>query len=159
MCPLFLTQVLPFLQTKNLWACSASQPDISSQGMAWRNPFLLYAAPQVSPISALMRNFSTSLHFSNLLPIQPLLPLHRASSAQLVSLAPALQMKLLSQIRLRPEPKLPLGLFALSTCFCKPILCPAKRCGWPQDKTDCCQDPERLLLISAHVFFWGWGLF
>lgn len=65
-------------------------------------------------------------------------------------------MKLLAQICLRDEPKLLLGLFALSTCFCKPILCQTKRrCGWPQEKIDCCQDPEGLFLVSADRFR-GW---
>lgn len=151
--PPFLMQVFLFLQTTNLQACTASQVDINGQGTAWRNPFHLYAVPQVSLIRAVRRTCSASPHFTNLLPIQTLLPFYRGSSAYLVSMTPALQIKLLAQTHLRAEPKLPTGLFALSMCFCWLIVCQAKRrCGWPQSKTSCCQDLERLFLISADRF-------
>lgn len=160
MSPPFLKQVFLFLQTTNLKAYTASQLDINGQGMAWRNPFSLYAAPQVNPIRAVRRTCSASLHFTNLLPMQTLLPSRRGSSAYLVSLTPALQMKLSAQTHLRAEPKLPVGLFALSTCFCWPILCQANgRCGWPRNKTDCCQDPEGLFLISADRFGSVWEVY
>lgn len=67
-------------------ACTTSQPDLNSQGVAWRNPSSLYAAAQRSPIRAVRRSCRDSLHFISLLPIQVLLSFCRDSSASLLSL-------------------------------------------------------------------------
>lgn len=87
---LFLTTVLwrllpskhrfsPFSTEQTYWFVQLH--NLNGQGMAWRNPCLLYAAAQRSPIRAIKRNCLASLHFTSLLPIQILLPFCRDSSA------------------------------------------------------------------------------
>lgn len=149
--PSFIKPVFPFLQITNLWAWTASQPDISGQSMAWRNPFLLYAAPLVSPIRAVRRNFPVSFHQPPTHSNPALIPQRQLCLIGFSDSCPPEEV--LGTNMPKSWAKTPFGHFSSQHMLLQDHFLPGKEeMCWPQDKIDCCQDPERLFLISADRF-------